>query len=145
MKINFTKKQYKDLLKLVYLGNWMANATKIDNKIKKFNDLESYVFSFAKNFGVKELTHNENSKRYYPSADFESDEEIQTIIEDYNEEGFWDELIGKLTDIAMTKRFSEKKIKKMSRKEYMKYYFRMEAEITKYIEEKGLGDIYGSL
>ena len=26
MKINFTKKQYESLAKIVYLGNWMANA-----------------------------------------------------------------------------------------------------------------------
>ena len=38
MKINFTKKQYLSLLRLVYLGNWMINAHK-DTTEEKYDDI----------------------------------------------------------------------------------------------------------
>ena len=35
MEIKFTKEQYENLMKLVYLGNWMINAIRTDDKSKK--------------------------------------------------------------------------------------------------------------
>ena len=53
MKINFTKKQFENLLKLVYLGEWMANAHKTDDIIEKYREMLFYVFSFAEEFGFE--------------------------------------------------------------------------------------------
>ena len=53
MKIEFTKEQYENLIKSVYLGNWLVNAIrsgrKGDEHIKEFDKIEQYVF--AKDFG----------------------------------------------------------------------------------------------
>ena len=38
MKINFTKKQYEDLVKLVYLGTWMINAHRTDDIVEKYEE-----------------------------------------------------------------------------------------------------------
>ena len=53
MKINFTKKQYETLLKAVYLGNWMVSSTSDEPEGNQFDELEEYVFSFAKDFIMK--------------------------------------------------------------------------------------------
>ena len=56
MKINFTKKQYKQLLDLVYLGEWTANSSKeADERNEEYSALFRYICSFAKEFGLDEL------------------------------------------------------------------------------------------
>ena len=32
MKIDFTKKQYEQLIKIIFLGKWMADATEVDEE-----------------------------------------------------------------------------------------------------------------
>jgi len=44
MEIKLTKEQYKNLIMLVYLGNWMINAirsgAKGDPQIEEYNEIE---------------------------------------------------------------------------------------------------------
>ena len=46
MEIKFTKEQYENLMKLVYLGNWMINAIRTDDRVKKYDELKHYIFFF---------------------------------------------------------------------------------------------------
>ena len=53
MNIEFTKKQYWNLLRAMYMADWMANAicsveTEQDSAIKEIRD---YIFSFTKEMG----------------------------------------------------------------------------------------------
>ena len=74
-KIEFTKEQYEALLKLVYLGNWLINSHRnLDQIEKKYEEIEQYLFSKSKDFGLDYFSDREESK--YPSMDFENDHEI---------------------------------------------------------------------
>ena len=50
MKINFTNNQYNTLIKLVQYGYWIASDME---KNEEFSEIEQYMNSFAKDFGVK--------------------------------------------------------------------------------------------
>ena len=45
MKIELTEQQFRYLLDLVYIGNWVVNSTREDDRIKEYDDVESTVFS----------------------------------------------------------------------------------------------------
>lgn len=40
MEISLTKEQYEDLIKIVYLGTWMVNAFRTDDRIEKYEEFE---------------------------------------------------------------------------------------------------------
>jgi len=120
MKIEFTKEQFKELLKVVCLGNWMANAfhdgSKEDPMDKKIEKIEDYIFSFAKEAGFSEyVDYDAEFKRYFPTN--EMDELCQTYIEDYDEECFWDELFHRMADRDFDRAYSFEEISKMEMKE----------------------------
>ena len=117
MKINFTKKQYENLLKLVYLGNWMANANRVDDKLQSLDELEGYIFSFAKEFGMEWWADTDNPKMTYPTRYFEEESGVKDCIDEYNEEGFWDELPDRLGERDFFDTYSEEELQKMDREE----------------------------
>ncbi len=45
MKIELTQQQYRYLLDLVYIGNWVINSTRENDRIREYDEVESMVFS----------------------------------------------------------------------------------------------------
>ena len=45
MNLQLTEKQFRRLLDLVYIGNWVINSTRGDDRIKVYDQVESRVFS----------------------------------------------------------------------------------------------------
>ena len=45
MKLELTDRQFRYLLDLVYIGNWVLNATRGDDRIEEYDQVESAVFS----------------------------------------------------------------------------------------------------
>jgi len=137
MKIKFTKEQYENLLKLVYLGNWMINAirsgAKGDEQIEKYNELEQYIFSFAKDAGLERyIEFNERYDKFFPTRDFEEDKEIEQYLEDYNDEIFWDELADRLGTRDFIRQYGMEMIEKMDSEER---FLKQQEFIIKYEEE----------
>ncbi len=44
MELKMTQKQFRRLLDLVYIGNWVLNSTRGDDRIRQYDDVESLVF-----------------------------------------------------------------------------------------------------
>lgn len=55
MQIDLTTKQYRRLLDMVYIGNWILNSTRGDDRFKDYDDVESLLFSKAKESGMDTL------------------------------------------------------------------------------------------
>ena len=47
MKIELTERQFRYLLDLVYIGNWVLNSTREDDRIREYDQLESLIFSYC--------------------------------------------------------------------------------------------------
>ena len=52
MKIDLTEKQFRRLLDLVYVGNWVMNSTRGDDRFKDYDDVESLLFAKAREEGM---------------------------------------------------------------------------------------------
>lgn len=96
MKINFTKKQFKTLLDLVYLGEWLANSTRShDDRFADYDELVQYIYSFAKEMGCEDLvTYDREINGFYPSNEYE--EQLQPIIDNNDDYVFWEKLTANL-------------------------------------------------
>ena len=56
MKLELTKKQYRRLLDLVYIGNWVLNSTRGDDRFADYDNVESKLFGLCKDHGLGILT-----------------------------------------------------------------------------------------
>lgn len=84
MELKLSKKQFRRLLDLVYLGNWVMNATRGSARIPDYDKLESFLFQQALEAGLSELSHEVHGK-YYPSQKF-VEGGIHNVLSEY--EGF---------------------------------------------------------
>ena len=55
MEIKLTEKQFRRLLDLVYVGNWVMNSTRGDDRIREYDDVESTVFANCLSHGMVPL------------------------------------------------------------------------------------------
>ena len=55
MNIDFTSKQFRRLLDLAYIGNWVLNSARGNDRIPDFDEVESYLFSQCPRFGMNTL------------------------------------------------------------------------------------------
>ena len=47
MQIDLSKKEFRRLLDLVYIGNWVLNSTRGEDRFQDYDDLESKLFAMA--------------------------------------------------------------------------------------------------
>ena len=96
--ISLTDEQYKDLMQLVYLGNFMANATRNnDEMIEAFENIEQHIYTFAEQFGCGEYVDRHDAvEGIYPTREFE--EMMDRFIAEYDSDIFWEELLHRMTE-----------------------------------------------
>ena len=56
MEIKLSEKQFRRLLDLVYIGNWVLNSTRGDDRIRQYDEVESLIFSHCLTHGMAPLT-----------------------------------------------------------------------------------------
>ncbi|MDO8592684.1 MAG: hypothetical protein Q7R92_02845 [bacterium] len=141
MKINLTKNQYLALMKSVYLGNWLANASRLQGEqIKEYEEIEDYIFSFAKEFGYNRYVDHESKDgdRYFPTRYFEEETDVEILREDYDNETFWQEAADRFGDRDFIKKYGEETIKKMDREERFIKIMECQEKYEKEFEENGI-------
>mgnify|MGYP001514019453 FL=1 len=55
MELKMTEKQFRRLLDLVYIGNWVLNSSRGDDRIKEYDQVESLVFAHCLDHGMAPL------------------------------------------------------------------------------------------
>ena len=56
MHIDLTKQEFRLLLDLAYIGNWVLNSTRGDDRFADYDYMQSKLFSYAPKQGMKSLT-----------------------------------------------------------------------------------------
>ena len=56
MQLELSSKQFRRLLDLVYIGNWVLNSTRGEDRIREYDQVESLVFSHCLGQGMSSLT-----------------------------------------------------------------------------------------
>ena len=60
MQIELTPKEFRHLLDMVYIGNWILNSTRGDNRFGVYDDLESKLFRLCRAHKMDILTEDWN-------------------------------------------------------------------------------------
>ena len=60
MQINLSTKEFRHLLDLVYIGNWILNSTRGDDRFADYDDLESKLFGLSREHKMGILTEDWN-------------------------------------------------------------------------------------
>ena len=55
MKLELTAKQYRRLLDMAYIGNWVLNSTRGDDRFRDYDEVESILFEKAAGEGMAVL------------------------------------------------------------------------------------------
>ena len=55
MEIELTRKQFRRLLDLVYIGNWILNSTRGEDRFNDYDEVESLLFARAAQEGMPTL------------------------------------------------------------------------------------------
>ena len=55
MELHLTEKQFRRLLDLVYIGNWVLNSTRGEDRIRQYDEVESRVFAHCLDHGMAKL------------------------------------------------------------------------------------------
>ena len=60
MQINLSTKEFRRLLDMVYIGNWILNSTRGDDRFADYDDLESKLFALCREHKMDILTDDWN-------------------------------------------------------------------------------------
>jgi hypothetical protein len=94
MTLELSKKQFRRVLDLVYIGNWIINSTRGDDRIDDYDDVESLLFGKAAREGMTALTSTADGVPV-PSQAF-VDGGIHDVIMDYEDAVFFEILAEEL-------------------------------------------------
>lgn len=94
MQIDLSKKEFRRLLDMVYIGNWILNSTRGDDRFADYDDLESKLFALCREQGMDTLVERYEGTDV-PSRAF-SDGGIHEAIENYEDVVFYEILAEEL-------------------------------------------------
>jgi hypothetical protein len=58
MQIDLTQKEFRRLLDLVYIGNWILNSTRGDARFQDYDAIESKLFGLCKEYNMHALVQD---------------------------------------------------------------------------------------
>jgi hypothetical protein len=88
MELELTQKQFRRLLDMVYIGNWVLNSTRGEDRFKDYDEVESLLFARAAREGMPSLAETYQGE-VVPSQAFAEGGIHEAIIE-YENNVFFD-------------------------------------------------------
>ena len=94
MRIDLTTKEFRRLLDMVFIGNWVLNSTRGDDRFADYDHVESKLFALCRNTPLDALVQDYNGTPV-PSQAF-NDGGIHEAIVNYEDCIFYDVLAEEL-------------------------------------------------
>lgn len=121
--ISLSPDEFSRLLKLVYLGEFMANVDlnddALDDERKAFADLRSKLFGLAEENGKPHYAFYDLPRdEWFASRGLEEDAVIRKIVQEYDEHVFWEELSDRLSSRDLMDEYGKDTIKNMEDEHY---------------------------
>ena len=102
MNVNLSPEEYRKLIELAYLGEWMINS----HHDPEFEDEDAgrIVQKLLAATPLDEISQDEETGEYYMSSDWTT-HLLESYIADYDDHVFWDELTERLAarDLAISR------------------------------------------
>ncbi len=101
MNIDISKKEYRDLLDVLHMADWVMHAHETEKPLgtENYDKIIQKFYALAKDMGQEHLIeYDPKLKEYFPTRELDDSTESWDFIEDFTDDTFWDELIHRLTD-----------------------------------------------
>lgn len=139
MTIEFTKDQYLALMKTVYLGDWLANAIRTKDYEADMRASLNLIMAHGADFGLDAyVDHDEEDGLHYASRKMEMESGMQELIEEYDDENFWGELIFRMAERDFERMYSRQEQAKMPQEQFFTIISALEGKYADETEKFGL-------
>lgn len=116
IKLELYPEEFRTLVELVYLGNWMVNGIR-DERDERYDKVEQKVFQYAPDAGLEDsFEQDEETGQLLPAASFEEGP-VARFIEEYDDYTFWEELADKLARRELGKKYGPEAFEKLEDEE----------------------------
>ena len=95
MELHLSRKEFRRLLDLVYMGNWVLNSTRGENRFADYDAVESKLFGLCLNEGMEILAESTNGVAIPSQAYVEGG--IHEAINTYEDTVFYEILAEELS------------------------------------------------
>ena len=95
MQIELSNKEFRRLLDMVYIGNWILNSTRGNDRFQDYDDLESKLFALCRGCGMDVLAEDWEGT-VVPSRAYQQGG-IQEVIAYYEDNVFYEILAEELS------------------------------------------------
>lgn len=141
MKIEFTKREYRLLLDIVFMADWVLTSHDVDapSENDSYQMLFQKIYSCAKEMGCDDLVEEvPESNSYGLTRQYEDESEVFERIHEYDDLIFWDELIERLAERDVYNQVPEEEAQRMDAREYWKHSVPLERKYAAEFEKHGL-------
>lgn len=137
MKINFTKKEYRALVQVLHLGDWILHAheTRDNPETEPFRSICQKVYSHYKEMGCEDIIERSGGE-FYGNRKFE--DSMHELIDAYDEESFWEELTSRMAIRDAAREVGEERLRSMDSYERMEAIGSKEQIWANEFEEHGI-------
>ena len=91
MEIDLTRKEYRDLLDMLYIAEWVLNANRDedDPRTKRYSKVEQKFFAMAKAMKYENLIeYYPEDKKYFPTREYEETSSAHAFLAEYKDSIF---------------------------------------------------------
>lgn len=142
MQIELSADEYRQLVDVLYLADWLLTARKVgdDPRVEAYHRLVQKLYARSQEMGLSELIeYAEEFEQYFPTRHFEADTTIHEFINEYDDETFWDELTRRLAERdLMAQLGGREKVQKLSMEERIRRLGQLEEQYAAEFARHGL-------
>lgn len=141
IELKLTKRQYKALFDLVYLGDWMVNGIRVE-PLAPYEDAAQQVYALAEKAGCPELAgYDPELKKHVVFDEAEPGTRLSEFKAAYDEETFWQELVERLSDRDLEREYGADALAKMSKDELIRLQIASEEAWDREFRERGIDQL----
>jgi len=122
MKIDITEKEYGILLDILYISDWVLHSHKIGmpDETEGYRNLMQRLYSYAKDLGYENLIeYSAHHEEFVPTREYEEKNDSMELIEEFENDTFWNELIERLVRRDLIRQEGKDKLLNMGVKEIL--------------------------
>lgn len=143
MKLDLTTKEYRALLDMVSIADWVINANNesASKPVGEHEAIKSKLLSYYKEMGANDIVQFvDKAKDYFVTKDYE-EQLIETYIAPYEDIFFWDELANRLAERDVIKKLGKAKFSNMDGVERICAVSKIEEQYTAEFVKAGIDNL----
>ncbi|MEZ4860787.1 MAG: hypothetical protein R3C14_05745 [Caldilineaceae bacterium] len=146
MQINLTHDEYRQLIDMLYMAQWMLTAHKVgdDPRVEPYKTIEQKFYALATAMSADHLIEFASEfDQFFPTREFETETSVHSFIDEYDDETFWDELTRRLAERDLLQQLGGRaNFLKLSTEERFRRLSQLESTYAKEFAQSGIENLY---